>query len=145
MCYMVYLASSLPIDVRDWRHGDMTATVVDDTMRRIKDYFSHPHVYYLASSASCSCEFRIALLRDSGFSSPRPWYPETAESIRGTALIYKLLLHVLESGGDAEIMTLWWDHVGKPVDCEEIVLEEIGEKRFRLFENRKFSIRRPTP
>ncbi len=103
------------------------------------------YMVYLASHTACSCEFRIALLRDSGFSSPKPWYPETAESIRGTALIYKLLLHVLEKGGDAELMTIWWDHIGKSVDSEEIVLEEIGEKRFRLFENRKFSIRRRTP
>lgn len=145
MCYMVYLASSIPIDVRDWRYGEMTATVLDDAMKRIRDYFSHPHVYHLASHTVCSCEFRIALLRECGFSSPKSWYPETVESVRGTALIYRLILHVLANGGDAEIMTIWWDHVGKPVACEAVDLEEIGEKRFRLFENRKFSIRRHAP
>ncbi len=140
MCYMVYIASSKPIKVDEWQDDYMRVKPVESPDKEVMAYLSCENVYSVSSKMGCGCEFRIAMARDMGFTEPQDWYPESEASLTGTALIYRLLQVMAGEGARVELLSLWSDYAGGPVRSEEIDLQTIGEKSFRMFENRKLTV-----
>ena len=143
MCYIVLLGTTSDEDLA--RHNTSLLHFTRDiptsgAVAVEATALSHPHRWYVGSSAGCSCSFRHLYSLELGFSEPEDWYPEEAEDIQATLQFIQVVRALVAEGHAVECIDAWDHSEMLPNEHQELLvpLAAIRDSEFRFFENHHF-------
>jgi len=145
MCYAVHISTNSPENLVD-RNSELVrfekVTDADsDTCIPLLDF---PNKWHVGSKSVCSCTFRHldSSAFDLGFSEPEDWYEEDQDDILATRKLYGTLSDILSSGYLVDIIDRWEGTQVQDIKTIDVSLDEVSERRFRLFEGFKFRLKK---
>jgi hypothetical protein len=139
MCYLVYLSTTSPADLR----AQNTERIAfegprDDDAETATSLLAYPHRWYVSWMGGCSCGLRHVVAAGLGFGPPEDWCPEDDEEIENTGQLYRVIRALLSSGHAVDCLDIWTGTGPEEVVVVDVALADIPEAHFRLFEGHLF-------
>jgi len=70
------------------------------------------------------------------------WYPEEQDELEATRELYATLASLLSSGHHVDLLDRWSGALPEDITTLDVLLGDVPENAFRLFENHKFRLKR---
>jgi hypothetical protein len=146
MCYYLYISTDSSENLSIYNTEFVKFEKLSDTNNNLcTALLDHTNKWYVDSEAKrCGCSFRHLYIGaiELGFSKPVDWYKEDAEHIQATNELYSVLLNLLTSGFQVDLIDIWQGAQPEDIVTIEVSFDKISEKAFRLFENHKFILKK---
>ncbi len=140
MCYMVYLSTDTSDDLSRF---DSELIAFERYGAGNEESFAglltHPNRWFVRwSPSACSCEFRH-VQGEQGFREPEDWFPEDPDQINSTKELYTVILSILTSGCQADLVDGWVGASAEDFQYLHVSLSAINVAAFRLFVDYRFT------